>query len=137
MSVPAFPQDNAVVQHYPPATGQSIISGSLVLVNANGQLEVCGTNPTTVAGVALSPITEEFGTIPVALAKPRSTFMMTASSAPAQSNVGKSYGVTMQTGGVWIVDFSKTTNTVVRVESIDTVRSLVEVSVLPSVQQFS
>ena len=114
-------------------TGESIVKGSLVVKDANGELTLCGADPAAVYGVALeaagskpgydaanSPlvVTGRVQEISVAKANANTVFSMRGSSDPAVSNEGKSYGVT-NSSGEWILDLTDTTNTIFAVLEVD------------------
>jgi len=132
----------------------AIVLGSIVYL-ASGLYTVAGTNPRSIAGVALqakdtapgfaaannpNPITGRQTKIAVAVADTNTVFAATLTNgsstriAPAQADVGENYGVTAYTG-VWTVDKAKTTagtNTCINVVGIDTDRNLVYFKFLAS-----
>lgn len=139
-------------------SSQPIVVGSLVVVAADGELEVCPADPVAlgVVGVALqanqsnpgyqaanSPtvITGRQNTISVALANTGTIFMCQGQSGaggnpitPTQTMVGEAYGVRLDSG-TWTVDLDETTAKVVMITDIDVGAKLLFVKFLPAVQQ--
>lgn len=106
----------------------AIVKGS-VLAYSSGEYTLAGTDPATIAGVALQdkdtapgyqaannpvPITGREQKIAIAVADKTSTFWATLTNGsstrvtPAQTDVGAQYGITAY-NGVWTVDRAKTT----------------------------
>lgn len=71
----------------------------------------------------------------VAVAGPGRTFLMEGDDAPVQDDIGKSYGIGVDTDGIPFVDGTETTDTLVTVVNIDTDRNLYEVVVIAAKQQ--
>lgn len=108
----------------------SIVKGSvLVFDTSTGEVNLAGTNPSLVAGIALqdkdtapgyqaannpNPITGREQKISYAVADRNTTFWATLTNGsstritPAQTDVGSQYGITAYSG-VWTVDKAKTT----------------------------
>ena len=128
------------IQHYvaDATNGAAIVVGSFVLTAADGEIELCGADPTAVLGVAIGKFNGSAGygmpssptavigraqTIPVAIAKADTIFVMEGTSNPTLTNINESYGV-VNTSGVWKVDLTETTTKVVVVVDVDLTRNL-------------
>lgn len=132
---------------YPALAGQAIVKGSLVLLDANGLLNLCGADPASILGVALSaqgggpgfsaansPIAVNFSTanedlVSVAIANRETIFSGKMTNAgnivtPTQAMVGDSYGV-VNTAGIWTVDQTETVNTRLTIVDVDIANTLV------------
>lgn len=110
-----------VVQR-PLAAAQAFLSGSLVLVDANGAVAECGADPASIAGVSLAPCGADTSGFNILAKKefplgnmqfiPLTTDQMFIANyvgtLPAAD--GASYGVVKDTDNFWKVDFSDTTN---------------------------
>lgn len=107
------------------ADANDIEQGSLLLVDGSGLYDECGTNPTSVAAVALSAAGVGSGAeFPIGSKEfPPGYLQGMVLSADDDydalftgtiGTVGTDYGVTKGSDGVWRVDFSKTSNDVVR-----------------------
>lgn len=123
----------------------TFVEGALVLITA-GLIDTCGANPAVVTGVALaggdsapgfsaanSPVVSTYRrqVVSVAMANRVTIFrgQMTNNSstriAPAQTDVGVSYGVTAYTN-IWTVDKNKSgANLVVKIVDVDIFNSIV------------
>lgn len=123
-------------------TGEAIIRGSVVLVDANGQLNLAGADPASIYGVALEPagskpgfdaansptvVTGRVQEVSTAVASRLSIFsgrMEDGSGnivAPLQTHIGEQYGIAKDANGEWFIDESETTNKRVQIIDIDTV----------------
>lgn len=137
MLVAPFPQAKRVSKMYPLNASADFEAGAFVLLNGSEEVIECSADPAVVAGIAAGPaagrvINED--KMLVHLATPQSTFFMSGTSDPDVNDVGVAYGV-VDTSGVWQVDLTDTTNTVVQVIAVDLVRNLFEVTVISSVRQ--
>ena len=99
-------------------TDEPFLYGEFVYIDTadNSQVKRCDTNPTTIAGI--SEVNSEDarlitpnGKVPVRLFTGSDGVRVAFASAttPAESHVGKSYGITRGTDGNWRLDTSKTT----------------------------
>lgn len=140
---PAYPNQGRTVREYDLAAAQDFLQGAFVVLNTSGEIAEVGADPAEVTGVALFdagnlPLT---GKMSVAVARSRSTFIMQGTSAPVEADIGVEYGIVEDGDGVYVVDKTETTTTVVKVERIfletnGFPRDQFEVSVLPSVRTF-
>jgi len=150
LALAAVPNRNVLIKSFPMKTNEAVKEGSAVVLDANGEVTVCGADPALIAGFALhgagsgtSAVLEidiYSGDILVALAYPGSTFWLGASAQLAVDDVGVEYGIVADASGPWVVDLTETTNTRVRIEQIDLTRysqGLAEVSVLTANRQFA
>ena len=123
------------VQSMAYVTSALIVKGT-VLIFASGEVQVGGTNPTPIVGVALEDAATKPGWEPghssqvdvttgrvqevsVAIANATTIFSGAGSSDPAQANVGVEYGINVSSG-VWTVDLTDTSTTRVNIVDIDT-----------------
>jgi len=129
------------INSYPALAGQAIVNGSLVLLDANGLLNLCGADPASILGVALSaqgtapgfsaanaPIAINFSStaddlVSVAIANRDTIFSGQMTNAgnivtPTQAMVGDSFGV-VNTAGIWTVDQTETVNTRLTIVDVD------------------
>jgi hypothetical protein len=135
------------VRGYGALAGQSIVLGSLVLLDANGLLNLCGADPASILGVALNPqgaapgfaasnsptlinSLPQVDKVSVALAARDVEFVgqMTNGSAtpvtPTVAMIGDPFGVVNQSG-IWTVDQAEAVNTRVRITDVDIDNKLV------------
>lgn len=123
-------------------TGETIIVGSLVVLDANGEIVLCGADPAEVQGVAMAPNDSSYGygmadspsvvtgrvnEIPVADADTVTLWRMGGvdgagvTVAPVQNHIGDQYGVVKEAGTlIWYLDTSETAAPVFEVVDIDT-----------------
>lgn len=140
MALPATPNQNPVLRRYPIKTSETWAEGAILSIDGNGDLlDEASADPTPFLGFAAHavpfvPVDIYGGEALVYCAGPRSTFWMSASVAPAQAHEGQSYGLVLASG-IAQVDISETTNVRVRVERADTLRGLLEVSVIAEHRQ--
>lgn len=123
------------IQHYTAdaTNGAAIVTGSLCLLASDGELEICGADPTAYIGVALgdfngaagygmasgvTQVTYRAQKIPVALAVDSTLFEMKGSSDPALTNIDEAYGVALS-AGIWTLDLTETTAKVFHVVDVD------------------
>lgn len=105
------------VKSFTPGTGASepFIPGDLVAWDTtDGTMDRCGTDPTTIAGIAEGDSTVAIypdGKVPVRILTGASVVLaLSSTTTPVEAtHVGKSYGVTRASGGQWQLDISKTT----------------------------
>lgn len=140
MKVPGTP---AVADHdfirLPLAAGQTFLNGALVVLDASKNVTECGADPASIYGMALEPANKdpEGAYCIVAPAIEGKFFWMPCSSAPAQANVSKNYGVVKDADGIWCVDFTDTTNTRVFVHEVTVDNQMARVSVMAANRQIS
>lgn len=118
--------------------GAAIVTGSIVILASDGELEIAGADPAAYFGVALgdfngaagygmpsgvSQVTGREQTIPVALALPSVIFELKGSSDPALTNIDEAYGVALASG-VWTLDLTETTAKVFHVVDVDLTRKV-------------
>lgn len=139
-------------------TGQSFLTGALVLTDATGQLIECSANPTVVLGVALEPVASHPGydlpnasrtnalvqgatqEVSVAIADTEQEFSCrgvnggTDPVTPVQADIGVQYGVS-KVSNDWVLNQADTVNVVVVVTDIRTDDNVFLVKVLRTVQQ--
>ena len=141
--IPAIADEGRTVRRYPLASAQTPLEGAAVYL-VTGEVTICAADPATVLGFmlcdysAVLEIDPYNGDAMVLVAKPGSTFWMTASTTPTDlSAIGSSYGVAHEaTTEVTYVDLTETaTNLVVQVEDVDLIRGMLKVSILEAVRQ--
>lgn len=118
--------------------GAAIVTGSLVLLASDGELEICGADPAAFLGVALgdfngaagygmpsgvTQVTYREQKIPVALGIQTTLFEIKGSSAPTLTNVDTDYGVALS-AGIWTLDLTETTAKVFHVVDVDIERAV-------------
>lgn len=143
------------VRHYlcDTTNGAEICPGSLVFVSSN-ELELCGSDPSDILGVALeffqghagygmpnspSQVTGRTNQVAVAIASQSQIFTMPCSSAPAATDIGVRYGVAIVNDGswdYWVVDKTDTTNERVVVVDVDIDRGIAYVKFLEAYAQW-
>lgn len=144
------------IKHFKPDAAATIVMGSAVVLAADGELEVCGADPTAILGVALGDKQQKAGwgmanaptqvqhrddTVGVAICGDDVTFGGPLKdgggeyATPAASDIGLAYGIVIGTGGAWFVDKTDVVNTRVRVVDIDIPNKLVLFTVLPANRQ--
>lgn len=141
------PAGAPITQQFPYKTGESIVKGSLVLMDANGELTLAGADPTVVLGVAMqkagsgpgwdaadSPlvITGRNQNLIVALAGSIGGSMVFSGRAvnggtdpvlPLATHRNESYGVA-NSGGIWYIDIAETSAKVVTIVDIDATQNI-------------
>lgn len=141
MSIPATQsagrRDNIML---PLAASQTFKTGAFVYMDGSGNITECGADPATIYGLSEEPAGNEVtdGTkILVGRATEEARWWIQCTSAPAAANRGVSYGIVKGSDGVWLVDFTDTTNTRVYVHQVDTDTNRVEISVLAANRQIA
>lgn len=122
----------------PIKTGETYLTGALVVLDGTPELTECGADPASIYGVSEEPA----GKNPVDATKgivgratEQARWWFPCSAAPAAANVGVEYGVAKDANGIWYVDFTDVVNVAVYVHQVDTDTSRVEVSFIESVRQ--
>lgn len=128
------------VVHYTPDSGGSFDRGALVYFDTATQtVKKCGADPALIAGIALAPSNtaniSEQGKVPIYLLDQNTTVAMSSATTPANTHIGNNYGV-VESGGVWKVDTSDTTNTRLVVVDIDSGNEIFYVRFLAANLQF-
>jgi hypothetical protein len=140
MSLPAVPNLGRTIRRYPLAAAQTYAEGGALILNAAGALEFAGADPATILGFAPHAAVLEHDPDPgfalVFVAKANSTYWLKGTRNPVDADVGDSFGILHDANGIAIVDADDAVSPRVQVETIDTIRNLWEVSVLPEVRQF-
>ena len=110
------PNKNVQIRQYPLKTGETFVTGDAVMLHTDGTVKACAANPTAILGFALSDYSGALdvdiygGDVPVAVAEPGSTFILKASGAVTDANVGVNYGITI-TSGSTAVNLGEESNT--------------------------
>jgi hypothetical protein len=126
-----------VIRSYPLDSAASFSAGDIVVLDAQKEVtQATGTDPTPLLGIALEKSSDVVisGRVLVAVFTGDLILEMDGSSDPVASDVNVSYGI-VQSGGVWIVDKTDTTNTRVFVVDIDTDNNDFYVKVLSAHRQ--
>lgn len=112
-------------------TSEAIIAGSPVVFDANGELTLCGADPSVVDGIALEAagstpgynlandsdvvtVTGRVQEIAIAIANRFTRFSSRMEDGsgnivtPTQTHIDEEYGITKDSAGEWYVDTSKT-----------------------------
>src|SRR5690606_36212664 len=128
-----------LVQAIELASSQTFVRGALVVVNSDGLLAECASDPTSIKGVALadantSPgeqaannplvITGLENTVSVATAADtifscRGVNSGTDPVTPTQTMIGEQYGVTTDSDDVWVLDLAETSVKVSTIVDVD------------------
>ncbi len=137
----------------PYKTGEAIIRGSVCVLDANGDLTLCGADPAEVTGIAA----EGAGTRPgydaansptVVTGRKQELSLLEANgdtifagvsaagTAPTKAHVDNQYGIAKDANGDWGVDLTDTTNKVVEIVDIDIDRGLFFFKILETVRTF-
>lgn len=146
------------VQSFAFNAAQAIVEGSIVVMNANGQLDLAGADPSPIVGVALEAVNRRPGfavshdsdvvartyasaEISVAVADAHTVFSSLARDAagvvaPTQARLGDTFGVVLDTG-IWYIDIDETVNTRLTVTDIDTDQGIWFFKFLASVLEFA
>ena len=135
-----WPGDAPEILSYVYKTSEAILRGSLVVLDGDGLLTVCGADPAAVLGVALeaaesrpgydmanSPtvVTGRKQEVSVAVANRLTIFSMrgvnggTDPVTPTQTMVGEIYGALADANGVWTLDLAETTADVFQIVDVD------------------
>lgn len=137
----------------PYKTGELIISGSPVVLDANGELILCAADPAEVTGIALnkagstpgwdaanSPtvVTGRKQELSCADANGDTIYggESAAGTVPTKAHVDGQYGIAKDANGVWGVDLTDTTNKVVEIVDIDIDRKLFFFKIMETVRTF-
>jgi hypothetical protein len=132
-------------------TGEAIVKGTVLSLDANGELIVGSATPATllaakIVGIALEPAASKPGydaansptvvtgraqEVSYAVPNPLTEFSARGSVTPAQTNVGVDYELAVSSGE-WYVNFSGTTSTMVRVTRVDIPNAIVYFKFLPA-----
>ncbi|NIN68897.1 MAG: hypothetical protein GTO63_30260 [Anaerolineae bacterium] len=141
--VPCTPQE-AEIRRYDMKAAEVWAIGAVVLLDANEELVEAGADPATILGfVQHASGVEPYPTKGyVALADDeKARFWLTGSSdgsavaTPAKANLNQSYGLAVDSDGIWYLDLSDTTNTRAYVHRIDLEQNRFEVSILAANRQ--
>lgn len=137
----------------PYKTGEAIVIGSPVVLDANGDLTLCGADPTEVTGIAL----EKAGSRPGFDAANSPTHVTNrkqelicceangdtifggesaAGTTPTKAHVDGQYGIAKDSAGVWGIDLTDTTNKVVEIVDVDIDRKLFFFKIIETVRTF-
>jgi hypothetical protein len=130
----------AEIMEYPLNAAQTVLPGSLIRLDADGDADVITTaDPTPILGFAESENTSGTiiyeNTVLVALAKSNTYFLMRGTRAPTQDDVGDLYGIARNAAGEWQVDFTDAVNTRVRIMEVFVDRQLCVVQILEAHRQ--
>lgn len=137
----------------PYKTGEAIIIGSPVVLDANGELTLCGADPAEVTGIALnkagstpgwdaanSPtvVTNRKQELSCADADGNTIYggESAAGTTPTKAHVDLQCGIAKDANGVWGVDLTDTVNKVVEIVDVDIARGLFFFKILESVRTF-
>lgn len=118
----------------------TFLTGAVLILAADGELEAGGADPTGIVGVALEPANSRPGygighnptivtwrkqEITYAVANRTTIFSGrgvnggTDPVTPLQTHIGEAYGLTVDATGTWVIDFAETANTRLRIVDID------------------
>lgn len=117
-------------------SGETFKRGDPVTMDSNEDvLEVSGTDPATILGFAAENAADvvETGYVLVWVANDDTVFAISGDNAPTADDVNQQYGI-VESGGIWVVDGTDTTNKRFEVLDIDTNQNLYFVTVLPDVR---
>lgn len=119
--------------------GETFKAGDIVVLDANEDvLEVTSTDQTPLLGIAAEDAANvvESGYVMVYPFTANQVFAFSGDNAPTADDVNQDYGF-VETGGIYTVDGTDTTNTVFHVHAVDVNRSLYFVTVLPTDRYYS
>jgi hypothetical protein len=143
---------------YELASAQTFKRGAFVYLDTDGLLATCGSDPTTILGVALaaantvpgkdaanSPteVTGLLNRVSVAIANDATVFSMrgvnggTDPLTPTQTMVGESYGSAVDGNGVWYLDQAESSTKSLLIVDVDITNKIFFCKFLSAVQQFS
>jgi len=115
---PLYPH-KARLEYFLEDESETFVKGNLVVVDSDGYLAECGSDPVSIMGVASQDASGTEGTkIGVWLAEPGVVFSAKSNTTTAQTNVGAKVG-TVLSSNVWLVDIDETGTPSVFVEGID------------------
>jgi hypothetical protein len=123
--MPAIRDVGGYLKEYTVKNAETFKQGAFILLNTDGTIEECGTDPTLILGFAL----DQAGSLPetsravVVVQTHGDRFWMQGSSDPVLTDVNKSYGVIKDGNGIWTVDKTDVVNTRVEVVEVDLVRN--------------
>lgn len=130
--------DRAEVMQYTLAASQTFKSGAWV-VKSSGAVQECGADPAAVLGMAMEDADsiEETGKVLVYThADGDTVFAVQGTVDPVHAtHVGNDYGVVKDGDGIWVIDISETTATVLHVVDVDVSRKLYFVTILAAKRQ--
>lgn len=123
----------------PMKAGETFKVGALVVIGASG-IEACTADPASVYGVAeeaagLNPVDATKVLVQQATEEMRWWFPVVGTAAA--TDVGVLYAYAIDADGIGCVDLSDTGHDVFYVHQVDTVRNLVEVSIIAAVRQIA
>jgi len=110
--VPAYQGDEGLVLHFQEKASATFITDDLVFL-ASGVIDICGTDPTKILGVAKKDKTGVTNTlIPVQVIRPGDVFManFVAAKTFAVTDVGVSYEIVKTAAGNWQIDSTTSAN---------------------------
>jgi len=100
----------------PGTSGDAFIPGDLVAYDTSADtVKRCGTNPTSIAGIAEvtsgdAAVITPSGKVPVRILTGGGVVLaLSSTTTPTEAMVGDSYGITRSAAGFWQLDTSKTT----------------------------
>ena len=114
----AYPTIPGEIRWYPMAVSQSFKRGEFVYLNESGQITVCASDPTVIAGMAMadaadcaggSTVTTTNIACPITLAKRGQQFTVHANTATANTMCGDQFGLVVASN-LHQVDISDVTN---------------------------
>ena len=124
-----------------PDTSSTYVVGDFIYFDTSTQtMKKCGADPSLIAAVSEVNSTDaddltENGKVPYRALQTTDVLAMCSTSTPTAANVGVAYGI-VNTGGVWKVDFTDTSNTRVFVLDFDSGTETVYVRPMAANLQF-
>lgn len=130
-------------------TSEAILTGSLLVIDSNGEFTVCGVDPAVIDAVALEPaaskpgwdmanssqiiaVTGRVQEVSAARANRTTVFSSRIEDGsgnivtPAQTNIDEEYGITKDANGEWYVNTAKTgADARVRIRDFDATEKVV------------
>jgi len=125
-------------KRFPLATGQSFVTGNLVVLDGSGDIAECTADPAEITGWAAEPAADavESGYVMVYVATNDTLFAMEPLTGTiTEAAIGEDYAVDF-TSSVWTIDLGDTANVRVLVVGVDINRNIAIVKVLQSVRTF-
>jgi hypothetical protein len=114
--VPAYGGDSGLIVKFQEDDSQTFVKGDLVFRQASGEIQVCGADPASILGIAMSPatnVTSAHTYIPVQVI--RSGDVFTAHNIAAQTfalaDAGDSFEIVRTAAGNWEIDSTQAANT--------------------------
>lgn len=144
----AIPNLGRAIREFPVASAADFVLGSMVVLTS-GEMAMAGANPALILGFAAEDAVQDLEINPgrrlAYVATPESTFWLQVRGAAGAMvdvstlNAGASYGLTHDADDIAFVDTTKTTAALTRVtiETIDDLRNMVEVRILPEYRAFA